>query len=355
MKNNILLLHLLTITVMFGCSSPLDKPILTPLEFEELQTAMEDDTLFGPIYDIVSVARDSVLTKPSDQVVWAELSYQELLEFRRLSQDSTFNADANAKSMEQWKKRNYAIALKVDSIAQAWKSNRAEWQEANDPNNLISITPVDIDTEYYSYTYGIDEVQIKFKFTPLQGPIEQCQFSYGVFPISSDIHSLLESSDELSDRLGIASLLGNDLLKARCIHSTPITKTQYGWYKVPYSYEDVIGGESVRSLQKGYDLVVDVRSVRMNGKTIDGDGFEMPDAIENYLRFRDFSDSSKYEIKLQEGYAPLYTDDVALEFLDLKYVNQYELFFDYTDSLLTQKFELASKFYDMMYSHASGQ
>ena len=64
--------------------------------------------------------------------------------------------------------------------------------------------------------------------------------------------------------------------------------------------------------------------------------------------------SSKYEIKLQEGYAPLYTDDVALEFLDLKYMNQYELFFDYTDSLLTQKFELASKFYDMMYSHASG-
>ena len=98
----------------------------------------------------------------------------------------------------------------------AWKSNRAEWQEANDPNNLISITPVDIDTEYYSYTYGIDEAQIKFKFTPLQGPIEQCQFSYGVFPISSDIHSLLESSDELSDRLGIASLLGNNLLKARC-------------------------------------------------------------------------------------------------------------------------------------------
>ena len=355
MNKTIFSLQLISTILLFGCSSPLDKHILTPLELQELQSAMEEDSIFGSIYDIVSVARDSVLTKPSDQVIWADLTYQELLDYRNLSMDSAFNAEASSESMKRWKAEKYTIALQVDSIARTWKSERTQWQEANDPNNFISITPVDIDTEYYSYNYGIDEVQIKFKFKPLRGPVDQCQFNYGVFPIAAEVRSLMESSDDLSDKLGIGSLFSDDLLKARCIHSKSITKTKYGWYEVPYTYEDIIGGESIKSLQRGYDLIVDVQYVRVNGKTIDGDGFEMPEVIENYLRYRDFSDSSKYETSLQEGFAPLYTDDIALELLDLVYEDQYVLFLDYRDSLLSQKFDLASDFYEMMLSHTSTQ
>jgi len=352
MNKNSLTLFVLSMIVFVGCSSPLDKTILSPLELEELQAAMEEDTLFGPIYDLVSVARDSVLTKPSDQVTWSELSYKELLDFRRLATDSVFNREASDKSMTRWRKGSYFTALKTDSVAQEWKNKREQWQLVNDPNNFISITPVDIETEYYSYSHGIEKVKVKFKFKPLKGSIEQCQFNYGVFPKLSDIHTLLESSDDLSDRLGIGSLV-EDLLKARCIHSNAINQTKYGWYEVPYSYEDIMGGKSIRSLLKGYDLIVDVQSVRVNGATIDGDGFEMPNSIESYLRYRDFSDSSKFESQLLAGSAPLYTDDVALEFLEMEYSDKYELYFDIRDSLLSQRFELASNFYDMMLAHAS--
>ena len=306
---------------------------------------MAEDTLFGEVYDQVTVIRDSLLTKPSDQVTWANFTYTDALEYARQRVDTAwFNRVHIQMADEVWRKRFLPVLLRVDSVATKWKNDKANWAIKNDPKNLIRITPVNIDTEYYRYAGGVDEVTVKFKFEPLNGGIEQCQFEYGVFPISSDVDSLLKAAKELEDN-GLISLGGSfdRLFKGQCIHSKPILRTKTAWYEVPYSYEKIFAGETVASLTKGYDFIVRPTSVRKQGVTYDGEGFEMPESIENYLRWRE--KVGDWDADVKSGSAPLYTSDVAEEILKSTYEDRWEVGVAISDSIMNLQHPEAFKFF----------
>lgn len=334
-------LILVSISVLFGCSTPLDKTVLEQLTVEELAQVMDGDTLFGDVYDAVSTIRDSVLIKPSDQVTWSELTYNDLLDYAKLLRDTAFYKENETIASIRWESSYKPVLFEVDSLAAVWLERKAVWKLENDPNSYLKITPVNIETDYYEYSYGVKDVHVKFQFKPLKGPLEQCTFAYGVFPVSSEIEELLMRAETLGEYLSSST---TDLLRAKCIHSSRITKTKYGRYEVPYSYETVLSGETVASLTEGYDFIIRVSSIRKDGETIDGDGFEIPSSIKSYVRFRDFSDSTDFYTQAENGFSPIYTDDVAMEMLDKKYIDQWEVTSQIQDSILMERFELAHDF-----------
>lgn len=51
---------------------------------------MAEDTLFGKVYDEITIIRDSLLTKPSDQVAWANFTYNAALDYAKQRVDTAW-------------------------------------------------------------------------------------------------------------------------------------------------------------------------------------------------------------------------------------------------------------------------
>lgn len=134
-----------------------------------------------------------------------------------------------------------------------------KYLEDNSLDKYVKIELVRIDKEFYEYIGGIKEVNLGFRLTPLQGPIEQIRFNYGYKP----------------------KINGNSKYYERhnCISTSPFSAPTVRIWEVGYSDRDNFSGKTIETFLRDYNLYIEITSIRKDGINISTDDFSVPKEV----------------------------------------------------------------------------
>lgn len=275
---------ILTLVVLLSsCHDNLNKSILEPLTVDELKSEMKKDSDFISFYEDFQRIREKKLDSDVAQAKYGDLTYRRIWDVIKYRQNpETYEEiQKEAEALYKAQKKDYSKSL--DSLCNYWKAQAAIY----DPNSYVKIGFSSIDREYYPSSRVLKSVDIGFNITPLKGTVEQLKFSYKIKSKISEGRSSYWDDDGGS-----------------CICSSPIYSTSVRYWELPYSLRDALQYKTSGEVVRDYDIIINVKRVRINGENIDESDFSMPYAISSYMSDR------------KDTY---YRDRVIQEYIDDKY------------------------------------
>lgn len=237
----ILLLPLFLLVI--SCTQ--NKPVVEKLDLDDVAKLVKQDSL----YENVIMEVESIRSKLEQNIVlmskFKDLNYSDLLDYKKKTSDTTLlkNILQQADSLYSIdvKKHNLTYKHKIDSLFNVYK----KIQEENDPSKYFKVEFFSIDKEYYSYGNGIKNVNVKFKITPLQGPIQGGSFNYKIIP----------------------KVTNKEVADAGCRFSSFTKNPSIYIWEAPYDIEDEFENATTGSIKENYNFEYRYVTVRKDGKT----------------------------------------------------------------------------------------
>ena len=310
-----LLLLFLTI-LLFSCN-PLDKSIIEDLSPKELKKEITKDSSFTYIYEDIEGFKK--LNKDKIKLAnYSNLTWQRIIDFNKFKLDSYSNLGEFEK--EYISKYDKTIQKGIELINDYKKKNEV-WVNENHPNNFVDIELIGINTEYYEYSGGVDDVYFKFRIKTKKGRVQQV--TWGINPKAKINDKKKDDLYSLLDYQGY-------------IYSSPINNVVTGRYEASYKHEKIAAGKSAKSFLRDYDLNLEIRKVRFKNKNISYDDFELPFEVRMYIEYKEKKDVGMYES---------YLADVIADKIDADFISKTSYVLKKQDSILKEKFPLEFSFY----------
>lgn len=308
----------IAVVTLYGCNSHLDKSIFEPLTVEELKKSIDKDSLFEGTYKSIVFIRDSVLKTDIEKAKFADLTYSRIHKLVKFSLDTIYFKPIEERLKKEWQEKYGILHTKVDSISNYWKKYRDE----NSLEQYVKIELVQIDKEYYSYSYGIKNVNLGFRLTPLKGQVDQLRFGYK-----------LEAKINEKDEESLYESLYSSLEKSWCLTTTPFSKPTVRYWEASYKNEKMLESKTIETLFRDYNVYIEVDQIRKDGKNMSNDDLKIPESVKNHWKYEN-----------REYLKDLYIKDVLKDLLGLDYVKEYEYRFAEIDKILKEKDALAYDF-----------
>lgn len=312
MKKIYLLVLVISIVIISSCSNIPNKSIAEKLSTEELSKAIKSDTLFADFYQKV---RDRV-EKMSDikKATYSDITYRRLFDYVVFLRDTTYWGPLMEKGDKEWENIYGSYLPQGDSVINYWKN----YLEENSLDKYVKIELTNINKQYYKYSGGLEEVNLGFKLTPLQGAIEQIRFNYGYKP------KISEDSKYYS--------------KHSCILTSPFSSPVVRYWEVSYSDRNTFADKSVETFLRDYNLYIEITSIRKDGTNISTNDFNIPEVVFYYFEFGENDD-------VMEGY---YKENIIKELVSKDYLTKWEYYEKQSDIAKKKKDELCFNFFKDM-------
>lgn len=288
--------------LFLSCENYLDKSILNKLSDSEIKSSLKNDSIVFNINQFFSSKiTDSILSKNSElKNKLLNVSYRDLYDLQKLtSNKSYFDSIKEYEIQPKWKIEYEDVITKIDSLYRHYYSNPI------DLSKYIKIELSKIDTDYYSYSGGVEDVDMGFKLTPLKGTVQQLIFEYTYKP-----------------------KIGGKEYSHRCRTTKPITRSVVRWWNVDYSEENILGGETPYTIKRDYDFDIKVLKIRYKDENLSNDESDIPFEIRMYKKYIDENNDSMTD---------LYIKDISNEILNLEYKSLNEYFRPIQDSIIKSK------------------
>lgn len=242
-----------------SCNKIPDKSVSEKLSTKELSKVIKSDTSFTDFYEHIREQVDDM--SDIKKATYNDITYRRMFRYYKFLQDTTFWNPLSKQWEEEWDSEYGIYLQKADSVLNYWK----KYLDEKSLGKYVKIELADIDKEYYSYAAGLKEVSLGFRFTPLQGKIEQLNFNY------SYVAKINESS-KLYD-------------KNYCISTSPFSGPTIRYWKVDYSEEDRFERHNVETFLRDYNLYIEITDIRKDGKNISSRDFSVPDEVSQCLDY----------------------------------------------------------------------
>lgn len=125
-----------------GCSSPLEKSVLYPLEAGEIDKVVGEDNSFLTTYSIVE-GKWNYISTPQDSARWKDLTYGRLHSYLKTIEGDELNSPLFTALREDWETKNSRNNRAVDSLLKVWDN----FLVANSPDSLVSASFIGVETE----------------------------------------------------------------------------------------------------------------------------------------------------------------------------------------------------------------
>ena len=232
------------IILMISCTQ--NKPVVEKLELDEVAKLVKQDSL----YEKVILEVESVRSNFEENIVlmskFKDLAYSDFLDYKKKTSDTTLlkNIFQEADSLYSIDVEKYKLIYKhrIDSLINIYK----KMQEENDPEKYFKVEFSSIDKEYYSYGNGIKNINVKFKVTPLRGPIQGGSFRYKIIP----------------------KVTNREVADAGCRFSSYTKNPSIYIWEASYDIEDEFENASTNSIKNNYSFEYSYLTVRKDGKTM---------------------------------------------------------------------------------------
>ena len=314
-------LLLLSLTILLFSCNPLDKSIIEDLSPKELKKEITKDSSFTYIYEDIEDFKK--LNKDKIKLAnYSKLTWQKIIDFTKFKLDIYSNLDEFEK--EYISKYDKTIQKGIGLINDYKKKNEM-WVNENHPNNFVDIELIGINTEYYKYSGGVDNVYFKFRIKTKKGRVQQV--TWGINPMAKINDKKKDDLYSLLDYQGY-------------IYSSPINNLATGRYEASYKHEKIAAGKSAKSFLRDYDLNLEIRKVRFKNKNISFDDFELPFKVRMCI---------KYEEKKDEGMYEYYLADLIADEIDADFISKTSYVIKKRDSILEAKFPVEFSFYEDYY------
>ena len=314
--NRFVLLFLI-ITLLYSCNGPLDKSIFEQLKVEDLKKSIDKDSLFESTYKSIVYIRDSVLKSDVEKAKFADLTYSRIHKLVKFSTDTVYFKPIRERIEKEWNKKYGVLHTKLDSVSNYWK----KYRDDNSLEQYVKVELVQIDKEYYSYSYGLKNVNLGFKLTPLKGQIDQIRFGYNLeAKINEKEKNLYES-------------IYSSLDKSWCLTTTPFSKPTVRYWEANYSNEKILESKSIETLLRDYNVYIEIDQIRKDGKNMSNDDLKIPESIKNHWKYEN-----------EEYLKDLYVKDVLKEVLGIDYLPDYEYRLNEINKILKEKDALVFEF-----------
>jgi len=321
----LLLLSSLTI-LLFSCNS-LDKSILEDLSVKELKEAITKDSLFTYMYE--EIVDFKKLNKDKTKLVnYIELTWQEILDYNNFKLEKL--SDMGVEFEKEYLSKYDKTIKNGFELIDDYKKKNEEWLNKNHPNNFVDIELIGINTEYYTYSRGVDDVYFKFRIKTKKGRIQQV--TWGINPKAKINDKKKDDLYSLLDYQGY-------------IYSSPINNVATGRYEASYKHEKIAAGKSAKSFLRDYNLNLEIRKVRFKNKNISYDDFELPFEVKRYIESEEEKDiwSTEYYLK-----------KIIADEIDANFISKSDYVSKKQDSILESKFPLEfslyKNYFDLKYS-----
>lgn len=308
----------LLLAATYGCSNHLDKKIFEPLTVEEIKKSIEKDSTFKDTYETIQQIKDSVLRTDIEKAKFADLTYNRVYKLIRFAEDTTYFKPIRERLKKEWQEKYGILQEKVDSISNYWKKYRDE----NSLEQYVKVELVQIDKEYYSYSYGIRNVNLGFLLTPLKGQIDQIRFGYK-----------LEAKINEKEGESLYESIYSSLDKSWCLTTTPFSKPIVRYWEANYTNEKVLESKTIETLFRDYNVYIEIDQIRKEGKNISNDDLKIPESVKNHWRYEN-----------REYLEDLYVDEVLKELLGIEYISDYVYITEGVNKLYRDKDALAFEF-----------
>ena len=268
MKN---VIFILSIFLLASCSNGMNKSIIETLTVEELQANIKKDTTFTDFYKNVQKMREWILASDINQATYGEITYKRLKNFYKESQDTAFLNGRYRIYSKEYSKIYPDYTQQVDSILGYWKKYKEKYRL----DSYVSIQFDKLWKEYYSYSGGIESVNVGFKITPLRGTIDQLVFRYDMV-------------SKISDSGKIGYLDGK-----RCLASSPIRSATTLYWEAGYSDENSLKYKSNSEVKRDFNFNIEIEEIRVNGENIKEKLDEIPSSVQSALDYHLYDDMIK--------------------------------------------------------------
>ena len=310
-------LLLLSLTILLFSCNPLDKSIIEDLSPKELKKEITKDSSFTYIYEDIEGFKK--LNKDKIKLAnYSNLTWQRIIDFNKFKLDSYSNLGEFEK--EYISKYDKTIQKGIELINDYKKKNEV-WVNENHPNNFVDIELIGINTEYYEYSGGVDDVYFKFRIKTKKGRVQQV--TWGINPKAKINDKKKDDLYSLLDYQGY-------------IYSSPINNVVTGRYEASYKHEKIAAGKSAKSFLRDYDLNLEIRKVRFKNKNISHDDYELPFKVRMYIEYEEKKDENMYEY---------YLADIIADEIDADFISKTSYVLKKQDSILEAKFPLEFSFY----------
>ena len=321
MKNLTSTLLILLSILLISCN-PLDKSILEDLSVKELKNEITKDSSFVYLYEKVEGFKK--LNKDKIKLAnYSELSWKDVFDFNKFKFDIYSNVDVFEK--EYLNKYDKTIQ-KAHELINDYRKKNELWLNESHPKNFIDIELIGIDTEYYKYSGGVDDVHFKFRLKTKKGKVQQVVW---------EINPNAKINDKKKDNVYFS------LDAQGYIYSSPINNVATGRYEASYKHEKKASGNTAKTFLRDYDLNLKIRKVRFKNKNYTYDDFKLPYEVEKYI---------KYEEKKDKGMTELYLKDIIVDNFDTDFIDKYTYTNKKQDSILESKFPLEFSFFKDYYN-----
>lgn len=311
-------LLLLSLTILLFSCNPLDKSILEDLSPKELKNAITNDSLFTYVYkemvDFKKLNKDKIKLAN-----YSELTWQEILDYNNFKLEKL--SDIRDEFEKEYLSKYDKTIQKGIELINDYKKKNEVWINENHPNNFVDIELIGINTEYYEYSGGVDDVYFKFRIKTKKGRVQQV--TWGINPKAKINDKKKDDLYSLLDYQGY-------------IYSSPINNVVTGRYEASYKHEKIAAGKSAKSFLRDYDLNLEIRKVRFKNKNISYDDFELPFEVRMYIEYKEKKDVGMYES---------YLADVIADKIDADFISKTSYVLKKQDSILKEKFPLEFSFY----------
>lgn len=273
------------VSLYISCYQP--KSVTQELSLKQIERLVKQDTLWENVISVVEEKLELVSDDRVLQAKYKDLTYGRLYNFYGRVYDSIW-------LNEIIEGISYARMSYLDSLKGKYQEQMEadfkqykEIQEETAPHGFFTISYDGIQNNYYEYIDGVESVIIRFRITPLRGPIQGGSFK---FYLSSKV-------------------TGNELSEMNCRFSSYTSKpTIYSW-ELDYDLEQELEYFTSEEVRNRYDFDYTYLSVRQYDVTFS--------AQEIYERIPDsFLSALKDGILSEDEYLDILSDAYDLEVHD---------------------------------------
>jgi len=297
--------------ILSSCSKISDKPVSEKLSTDELAKAIKSDTSFTTFYENIRKKVDEL--DDIKKAKFNEVTYRRLFKYVKFSQDTIYWKPLYEKWESEYEKEFGIYSTKADSTLNYWK----KFLEENSLDKYVKVELAQIDKEYYSYIGELKEVNLGFRLTPLQGPIEQIRFNYG--------YKAKINGDKYFER-------------HNCISTSPFSSPTIRYREVGYSDKNDFAGKTVETFLRDYNLQIEVTKIRKNGVNISTDDFNIPEEVSDYFTYGD-----------EEFMKDYYKEKVIKKLIFNGYLEKWEYTSKKVDEILEKEDKLCFDFFKELY------
>lgn len=167
--------------LILGCSSPMDKSVMTPLTSKEIDKVAGKDPSFLATLSVVEEKSNYIVTA-NDSARWNEVTYGRVHKFLSQTQNPQIKSSLYSNLRDEWEKIYLNNNKVADSIIAQW----GDFIKNNCPDSLVAIRHTGTETVRISSKKKIDiMVKVELQLTPLKFPIDSVNAIYS-FVIPND-------------------------------------------------------------------------------------------------------------------------------------------------------------------------